>query len=241
LFATVLPNVDAAQTDSYRSLPPGTPMEYVAYVKTNFAVAQARHRAEPNDVDAAWRFGQASFDRADLATNSTERAAIAEEGIAACEIAVTHGPKVAAGHYYLGMNLGQLAQTKTLGALRIVKRMETEFISARGLDEQFDHAGPDRNLGLLYREAPTVLSIGNRKDAQRHLLRAAQLAPGYPENLLNLIEAYLKWSELPEARPQLKALEILWPAAQTNFVGVEWSASWVDWGQRRVRARKALE
>ena len=240
LFAAVFP-ARASQTDAYRSLPSGTPIEYVTYVKTNFAAAQARHRAKPDDVEAAWQFGQASFDRADLATNSAERAAIAEEGIAACEIAVTQGPKVAAGHYYLGMNLGQLPQTKTLGALKIVKRMETEFIAACGLDENFDRAGPDRNLGLLYREAPTVLSIGNRKDAHEHLLRAIKLAPRYPENVLNLIEAYIKWSELADARPQLKALDTLWPAARTNFVGIEWSASWVDWNQRRAKARKALE
>ena len=60
------------------------------------------------------------------------------------------------------MNLGQLARTEYLGALTLVKQMEQEFKAAGGLDPQFDHAGPKRNLGLLYRDAPGwPVSIGN--------------------------------------------------------------------------------
>ncbi len=50
------------------------------------------------------------------------------------------------------MNLGQLARTEYLGALALVKEMEPEFKMAGELDPQFDHAGPKRNLGLLYRD-----------------------------------------------------------------------------------------
>ena len=90
------------------------------------------------------------------------------------------------------MNLGQLARTKGLGALKLVNQMEHEFTRARDLDEQLDWAGPDRNLGLLYRDAPAIGSIGSRTKAREHLKRAVELAPQYPENRLNLIEAYLQ-------------------------------------------------
>lgn len=209
--------------------------EGVNYVKTNFLAAETRYRKDPNNAEAAWQLGRATFDRADIATNDTERAALAEKGIEACESAVSHQPKLAAAHYYLGMNLGQLARTKELSALRIVKRMEKEFMVARDLDERFDYAGPDRNLGLLYREAPPVLSIGSRKDARVHLLRAVELAPQYPENQLNLIEAYLKWGEHPPAQKQMQALEAIWPAARTNLTGVTWASSWADWADRRQK------
>src|SRR5204863_9133981 len=98
-------------------------------------------------------------------------------------------------HYYLGMNLAQLAQTKMLGALKIVTQMEREFSIVRDLDEEFDQAGADRNLGLLYRDAPAIGSIGSRGKARQHLEHAVKLAPPSPENRLNLIETYLKWGE----------------------------------------------
>ena len=211
------------------------------YIKTNFVAAEARYRREPTNAEAAWQLGRAIFDRADLSTNNTERALFADEGIAACEIAVSREPKSAAAHYYLGMNLGQLARTKDLSALKIVKRMEKEFILACGLDEAFDYAGPQRNIGLLYREAPPVLSIGSKKDARQHLRRALELAPQYPENRLNLIEAYIKWSEEANGRVELKGLDGMWNGARTNFTGVALVGSWDDWKERRAKARKVLE
>ncbi len=43
------------------------------------------------------------------------------------------------------------------------------------------------------------------------------------------------------ARKELKLLDALWPAAQTNFAGAEWERSWEDWSTRRDAARKHLE
>ena len=96
----------------------------------------------------------------------SERADIAQQGIAAAWQALARESNSAPAHYYLGMNLAQLAQTKMLGALKIVDRMEREFTTTRELDEHFDYAGADRNLGLLYRDAPSIGSIGNRSKAR---------------------------------------------------------------------------
>jgi hypothetical protein len=203
-----------------------------------FLEARSRHEAEPGRTEFAWQFARACFDRAEFATNKTERAAIAEQGIAACRLAVVREPKSAPAHYYLAMDLGQLAQTRTLGALKIVPEMEREFAAARQLDEQFDYAGPDRNLGLLYSEAPGwPTSIGSRSKARQHLQRAAALAPDYPENRLNLIEALLKWSDRPAAQREMKSLEDSWPRARTNFTGEAWTTSWADWNARLKQAR----
>jgi hypothetical protein len=149
-------------------------------------------------------------------------------------------PALSAGHYYLGMNLGQLARTKTLGALRIVDEMEREFSKARKLDEKFDYAGPDRNLGILYCEAPTFGSIGDRKKALEHMERAVAVAPDYPDNRLSLIEACLKWNERERARAQVKALRKLWVPAKKNLTGEEWKMSWIDWQRRLEAAEKKL-
>jgi tetratricopeptide (TPR) repeat protein len=214
--------------------------EYAAYVKKGYREAETRYQGRPSDNEAAWQFARACFDLADLATNRTERAAIAERGIAACRPVIERAPNLVPAHYYLGMNLAQLAQTKTLGALKLVTQMEREFTLTCKLDEQYDYAGSDRNLGLLYRDAPSLGSIGSRTKAREHLQRAVDLAPQYPENRLNLIETYVKWADRDGAQRELQALDKIWPSARTNLAGVAWSASWGDWEQRREKARKKL-
>lgn len=138
------------------------------------------------------------------------------------------------------MNLGQLARTKTLGALRLVDEMEVEFKAARALDEQFDYAGPDRNLGRLYFEAPSIGSVGDRKLAKAHFNRAAELVPDYPENRLNLIEAALRWSQLPAARKELEVFESKLGEARRNFSGQAWMGAWLDWDGRLEIVQAAL-
>jgi hypothetical protein len=109
------------------------------------------------------------------------------------------------------------------------------------LDEQLDYAGPDRNLGMLYRDAPAWISVGSKSKARKHLIHAVELAPNYPENRLNLAEGYVKWSDRVGVRREFKALEELWPKAHTNLVGAAWSSSWVDWEQRLKQLKKKVE
>jgi hypothetical protein len=214
---------------------------FAARAEAEFHRAQIQLQSNTNDFAAAWHFARACFDFADFATNETERAAIAVRGIAASRQLLAHQPKSAPGHYYLGMNLGQLARTEVLGALKIVKEMEREFKTADDLDEHFDYAGPARCLGLLYRDAPGwPTSIGSRRKAREWLERAAKLAPDYPESHLNLIESRLNWNDRAGAKSELKTLDALWPKAQTNFVGEAWEPSWADWTARKIAAEQSL-
>jgi hypothetical protein len=212
-----------------------------ARAKKLYWEADARFKAEPKNFEAAWQFGRACFDAAEFSTNSTERAEIAEQGIAACKQALAQNRDSAPAHYYLGMNLGEVAQTRGLSALKLVDQMEREFELARTLDEQLDYAGPDRNLGMLYRDAPAWISVGSKSKARKHLIHAVELAPNYPENRLNLAEGYVKWSDRVGVRREFKALEELWPKAHTNLVGEAWSSSWVDWEQRLKELKKKVE
>ena len=209
---------------------------FLARADKIFIATRSAHHATPTNTETAWKFGSACFDRAEFATNDTERATLAVEGINAMRELIAREPKLAAGHYYLAMNLGQLARTKTLGALPLVDQMEVEFKIARDCDEHWDFAGPDRNLGTLYFEAPGwPASIGNRPKARKHLERAVEVAPDYPENHLNLLEAYLKWDDAKGMRREVIAIKKLWPSAQTNFTGEAWQSNWADWNARRER------
>lgn len=214
---------------------------FAARVETEFHRAQNQFQSDTNNSTNAWQFARACYDFADFATNDDERANIANQGIAACRQLLAREPQNAATHYYLAMDLGQLARTEFIGALKIVREMEREFKTAAALDEHFDFAGPERNLGLLYRDAPKTLSIGNNRKARTFLEQAVKLAPDYPENQLNLAESDLQWHENDDAKKELDALDALWPKARTNFTGEKWEQSWSDWSTRRDAARKKLE
>jgi hypothetical protein len=216
---------------------------FAARAEKTFRLAQIQLASATNDA-AAWQFGRASFDFADFATNDAERAAIARLGIAACRDLLARETGSAPGHYYLAMNEGQLARAEapSLAAYRLVKQMEHEFKTAADLDKSFDYGGPERCLGLLYRDAPGwPFSIGSRRKARDGLDQAAKLAPDYPENLLNLAESFLQWHETDNAKSELAALDALWPDAQKKFTGEAWEQSWGNWSTRRAAVRKKLE
>ncbi|HUA39719.1 MAG TPA: hypothetical protein VMA35_15095 [Candidatus Sulfopaludibacter sp.] len=217
---------------------------FVARAAAEFDRTRAQYQSHTNDSAAALQFARACFNFADLVTNEIQRATLANQGIAACHQWLDREPDSAPAHYYLAMNFGQLARAEapSLAAYRLVREIEREFRKAADLDGRFDYAGPDRGLGLLYRDAPGwPLSIGSRHKAREWLDQAEQLAPDYPENHLNLAEAFLRWHDRAGAERELKALDALWPVARTHLTGPAWEPSWADWSARREAVRKRLD
>ncbi|HTD65817.1 MAG TPA: hypothetical protein VK846_04710, partial [Candidatus Limnocylindria bacterium] len=151
---------------------------FAARSERAFTEAQTSVRRQPTNVVSLIQLARAAFDWAEFARNDDPREEIAQRGIEAARHVIELSPTNAAAHYWLGMNLGQLARTKTLGALKLVREMEDEFLRARSLDEHVDYAGPDRSLGMLYRDAPGwPTSIGSKKKAREALERAVRLHP----------------------------------------------------------------
>lgn len=208
------------------------------------ALVEARDawEADTNRVDAAWILARAAFDCAEVAESDDARRHYADEGAEAARQALALDGKSAAGHYYLAMNLGQEARTRRLGALKLVDRMEDHFTTAATLDPAFDHAGPHRNLGLLYREAPGwPVSIGNRKKAEKHLQKAFELAPDYPANSLELLQARVDWKEWPAALKQLETTRETFKTAREVFIGKRWEADWRQWEKHLSQLEAAIE
>jgi TPR repeat protein len=219
---------------------PETNQMFVVRAERDFLQAQLYYLAATNSSTNTMQFALACFNLADMATNDTQRAEIARRGIEVCRQWLAHESNSAPGHYYLAMNLGQLAQAEapSISAYRLVHEVEREFKAAADLDVQFDHAGPARTLGLLYFQAPGwPLSVGSKTKAREWLKRAAELAPNYPGNQLNLAEAQLKWRQREELEATLKKMDTIWPVAETNFVGENWEQSWQDWNARRVKIK----
>jgi len=241
LFAAFVSTLFALNSSADEALSPTNQAGFRRFAEREYLTRRGGHQAAPTNGVAAYKFARACFELAEFSTSATERATLAEQGIAACRNAIKRDTNSAPARLYLAMNLGQLARTKKLGALAIVDEMEIQFQRARRLDEHLEHAAPDRFIGMLYREAPVIVSVGDRSKARQHLRRAAELAPAYPPNRLNLLESYLSWGETNEARLQLRKLELLLPAARTNFTGADWAAAWADWEQRAAQARHTLQ
>jgi hypothetical protein len=215
---------------------------FAGRAKAEYQRAQAQFQSHTNDPAAAWQFARACYDLNDFITNRAGRADLANEGIAACHQSLARESNSAPAHYYLAIELGQLADTKrNLAAYKMVREMEREFKVAGDLDEHFDYAGPARCLGLLYRAAPGwPISIGSRHKAREWLAQAVKLASDYPENHLNLAESFWQWKDREAVAKELRSLDALWPSAQTNLAGETWERTWNDWSGRRDTLRKRL-
>lgn len=215
--------------------------KFAARAEENFHQAQKKFQSDESNPSNAVAFAHACYDFADFAKNDSQRAELANDGIDVCRKILESYSKNAAAHYYLAMNLGQLARTKSLGALKLVKQMEPEFLAALNLDKQIDFGGPARSLGLLYRDAPGwPMSIGSKRKAKMYLQQALQIAPEFPENLLVMAESDLKWNDRADAQKQLDTLNSIWAKAQKSLSGENWERDWADWMARRDAVREKL-
>jgi tetratricopeptide (TPR) repeat protein len=201
--------------------------------------AEQKARVRPAPVSVLIQLARAAFDAAEFTRDGDQREAFATHGIDAARSAIERESTNAAAHYWLAMDLSQLARTKTLGALKLVREMETEFQRARTLDAHTDYAGPDRSLGYLYRDAPGwPTSIGSKKKAREHFENAVKLHPEFPDNQLGLVESYEKWSERQNFERQLPVAERVMTEAEKQFAGPDWDASWADWKQRLATLKR---
>jgi tetratricopeptide (TPR) repeat protein len=200
--------------------------EWYSAAKTNYL-----HHTE--NTSAALKFAEACFEWAEFQRDDDKRESLALEGIAAARVAVEKSPKDPGGYYLLAMNKGQLARTKTLGALALVKEMEAAFLKSIHLDPKFDNAAAERSLGMLYLNAPGwPASIGSKNKARKHLERAVASAPDYPTNLLTLIDAYLEWEDQEAVQSATEKYRKLIVKARAIYSGPKWEQSWKDWDGR---------
>jgi tetratricopeptide (TPR) repeat protein len=205
-------------------------------------LARATFSAQSNDVTAAIQLAQVCFEASWAATNTAHRARFAEEGIATARQALKQHSAAAGLEYYLALNLGQLASTRGMSALKLVREMETHLLNARKLDETFSDAGPDRSLGYLYLDAPGwPVSVGSHEKARKHRENALRLAPLYPEHALALAEACLRWKEPEAAARYLAQADLIWPQAKERFSGARWQTDWNDWESRRTALKNQLK
>lgn len=204
----------------------------LARAQKAYSLARSNYLASPRETETAAALARACFELSELSKENERKTALAEEGISAARFVSQMDPNNAEGFFFLALNSGELARTKSLGALSLLRQMEKGLLQASRLKPHLDHAGPDRSLGMLYFEAPGwPVSIGNKRKAREHLEQAIKLEPDYPDNHLSLLEAYVRWND-PATQDGIDRYRKLIAAAKAKYSGPEWEQAWHDWDER---------
>jgi len=105
--------------------------------------------------------------------------------------------------------------------------MEAAWKKSIDLDSTFNHGrGASFPRDVVSRRAGWPLRPRSRTKARRHLQKAVELVPDYPENQICLLEARLNWGEGqggagPVGRHGSHAAN-----CRTNYTGEAWARDW---------------
>ncbi len=242
IAATALPTLTIPAAPKFTVPPPSLSPKFADTARTNLNHWKAQYAKNPASNTNASQLARAYFLMGEFATNKTHRAKLAHAGIEISQTLIDRVPQLAEGWYYHGLNSGQFARTKMLGALSLVRGMERSFQRSISINPRLDHAGAHRCLGLLYRDAPGwPISVGSRKKARHHLDTANRLAPAYPENPLILMETWIRWRDNTSLKRDAKTSVHVHTKAQEKFKGEKWTAYWADWNARWNKISSKIE
>lgn len=177
--------------------------EHLASAAEAARVWEGRLRAEPRDYEAAWKLARARHWLGDHEA-AAARAGEYERGISAGRAAVAAAPDRPEGHFWLGANMGALAQTGGLTAgLRYRTPIRREFEAVLRLDRGFDQGAGLCALSNYYLRVPSL--FGGSKTRAETLARECVAAD--PQSTLAhyfLAEALVALDRKPEARSELQ-------------------------------------
>lgn len=231
----------AAPVAAYEAPPSSLHPRFAPWAHKQLVEAKKQYQADTNSLAKANALGYAYFFAGEFATNKTTQAQLAQKGIDICERALKLDPKSPEANYYHALNLGQMARTKLLAALGLVKQMRPALEIAARTKPSLDHAGPDRCLGLLYRDAPGwPISIGDKTKARKHLTRAFAIDSEYPGNIIVQLETWIRWKDYQMLAKHYPIAEPILKAARKQLTGAKWEPFWDDWDKRwKAIKRKA--
>ena len=150
------------------------------------------------------RLARTSFILGDIAEGG-QRRLYYEQGRQYAEKILQEYPQNVAGHYWLGLNLGGLADVNRLQGRKLLPQILEELERAASINPGYDQGGAYRVLGRIYYSAPSrPLSIGDMNKSLDLLQKATALAPSNSTNHLYLAETLLKLGRQDQARKELQ-------------------------------------
>ena len=220
----------------------GQESDFIDQAELAYKAAQDLYAKKSSSPQEAVNLAHAAFDYADLAPNDVIREQVANHGIAVARAAIAAHTNCVGAHYYLALDIGQLARTKMWGALKLLTEMERELKYVIQKDPKYHYAGGHRTIGVLYSEAPGwPTSVGDRKKARYNLEKAVEIAPEYPENHICYMEALVKWKEWKTLTDAIADYQATLAKAKETFTGPEWAYEWHDWTEREKFVHQRIQ
>ncbi|MCZ6794122.1 MAG: tetratricopeptide repeat protein [Planctomycetota bacterium] len=165
-----------------------------------------------NGYASLWRGARACYWLSRNVPDLAQRQRFAHKGAAMGRSAIKYSSERVEPYYYTALNIASFCEiTRDKGfvpATSVLRRLLEHAKMAVALDEQFDHAGPQRFLGKFITGTSGYLmyQFGSFDDGLEHLRRAVELSPEFAQNQLFLAEALKDDGDYEGARAAIDRL-----------------------------------
>jgi len=157
----------------------------------------------PKSFDAAWKLARADYWLGGHAPEG-ERRKFLDDGIDAGRKAVALQPNRPEGHFWIGANMGALAESFGVRqGIKYRKPIREELETVLKIDPSFMLGSADRALGRWYAEVPRLFG-GSRTLAEQHLRESLKYNPDATISHYFLAELYLDEGRKADARTELQ-------------------------------------
>ena len=167
-----------------------------------WAAALKQH---PGDFESAWKLARADYWIGGHVPKP-EAQAVYENGIAAARAAAAAEPNRPEGHFWIGANMGALAES--FGVRQGIKyrsQIKEELETVLRLDPAFQQGSADRALGMWYFKVPRLFG-GSHKDAETHLRASLKYNPHSTASHFFLAQVLIDDGRKDAARTELQAV-----------------------------------
>jgi len=159
--------------------------------------------ADARNFAAAWKLARADYWLGGHAEEG-QRRGFFETGIDAARKAIALQPNRPEGHFWLGANMGALAESFGLRqGLKYRKAIKQELETVLALDPGFQEGSADRALARWYFKVPGLFG-GSHKEAEAHLRASLKYNPNSTFTHFYLAELLLDDGRKPEAHAELQ-------------------------------------
>lgn len=159
--------------------------------------------SDASNFEAAWKLARANYWLGGHAPEA-ERRGFLERGIDAGRKAAALQPNRPEGHFWIGANMGALAESFGLRqGLKYRRPIKEALETVLRLDAGFQQGSADRALGRWYFKVPRLFG-GNRGLAETHLRRSLTYNPQSTATHFFLAELLLDEGRTEEGRAELQ-------------------------------------
>ena len=177
----------------------------MASAKQATEIWAARLAANAKDFESAYKLARVRYWLGTNGLPEPERKAALEAGIAAARTAIALDPKRPEGHFWLGANMGALAESFGLRqGLKYRGQIKDALLATLKIDPAFLGGSADRALGRWYYKVPGLFG-GSNKQSEMHLRKSLTYSPNSVLSHLFLAETLEDMGRTDDARKECQA------------------------------------